>query len=1389
MKNIFKILFSTVLLLSFSNQSNAERYHNEKPNKSSFQNKAAACVPATGSNELNINNVRARINTGGDMWWDFSVSRYEIPKGSRKTSMFSGSLWIGGLDVNGQLKLAALRYRQTGNDYWPGPLTVDGTAFVDQETCDLYDKHFKITRSEVEAFKSYYDEHHTIPADVPKSIKDWPGNGDITKGQAFMLAPFFDRNGDDVYSWEDGDYPYYDFANDLCPRNPENKGKPIIKAAVKGGHGIANPNRDLADTMGILVDQVLKGDQTLWWVFNDKGNAHTETKGDPIGLEIRAQAFAFATNDEINNMTFYSYEIINRSTYTLTETYFSQWVDTDLGYPRDDYVGCDVLRGLGYCYNGKDPDGSGRYDEYGAQPPAIGVDFFQGPYMDPDGLDNPAYDITNPTINCNEAVNGVNFGDSIVDNERFGMRRFVFHNNSSAGAIDAMTDPDIAIQYYNLLKGIWKDGQKMKYGGNAYSTGALGPECDFMFPGLTDPCNWGTGLQPPVGDKKWTEETAHNQPEDRRFMQSAGPFTLRPGAVNYITVGIPWARASSGGPFASVELLRKVDDKCQTLFDNCFKVVDGPDAPDLTIQELDKQLILYISNRKGSNNFNEQYKELDPSIPVYGTGADSATLNDRYYHFEGYQIFQAKDATVTVADIKNDNLARLVAQCDIKNYDKDGNPIGQLVNYYYSDQMGGSVPYEEVNGANTGVIHSFPVTEDKFAEGTDRRLINHKQYYFIAIAYAYNNYSKYSQDPNVLNGLYGQKQPYKAGRKAATSGILTYVGIPHIPSPESNGTVQNCVYGAGPKITRIEGQGNGGLVIDMTQASIDAIMQGAPWKNLTPEYQNNAGPLNVKVIDPLNVKPGDYILKFKVRDTATGDIKVDSNWMWTLYYNNYADSINSDQTINVANEQLLLDHGLSMTVYLNPYKPLYSDYSSTFAGCTDIKFLEASIHFGDSSRQWIAGVPDIDGGGDPETNPYAAFNWIRSGTLKSNDSPTASDLRIEDYSINVGSGNRDLKFLDPSEQFEKVLSGTWAPYRMCSKWKYGPQKSDGFVDGANKLTNLASVDVVITSDKSKWTRCPVIELCEDPILSEGGAAKFDVRKGQSLNKDGNPDGTGTGMSWFPGYAINIETGERLNMMFGEDSWLVAENGRDMKFNPTSHYTTPLGDILFGGKHYVYIMGHNQMGGTPSANDCPAYDEGAWLYSKLTSSLPVDRKWPWANAMWVSLPMKVPGETWLANDVKVRLRMAKTYKQYYATSLDGAANPQNENYPMYSFNTGDIATVTNNNDAAKTALDLINIVPNPYYAFSKYETSQIDNRVKIVNLPVKCSISIYSVNGTLIRQFKKDDNFKTSVDWDLKNHAGIPISGGVYIIHVKADGIGEKVIKWFGVLRPTDLNSF
>ena len=1383
MKNTFRNFTLALLFIFLVQNGFSENVPGEKGAKNHKNTKAELCVPASGSSELNINNVRARINTGGDMWWDFDVSRYEIPKGSRKTSMFSASLWIGGLDVNGQLKLAALRYRQIGNDYWPGPLTDDGTASVDAETCVKYDRHFAMTRSDVEEFIGWFNEPGEYPDYfVPASIKDWPAHGDPDQNQNYYLAPFFDNDGDGSYDPNMGDFPYYDFKNSLCgSQEPTMEGN------------------------GILVDQVLKGDQTLWWVFNDKGNAHTETEGEPIGLEIRAQAFAFATNDEINNMTFYSYEIVNRSTYTLTETYFSQWVDTDLGYAYDDFCGCDVGRGLGYCYNGKAIDGSGKFDQYGEQPPAIGVDFFQGPYMDPDGIDNPKKDANGEQI-VDESINGVNFGDGIVDNERFGMRRFVYHNNTGSAAIWATTDPTYAFEYYRFLKGIWKDGTVMQYGGNAHlAAGATGPECAFMFPGDSDPWNWGTNEQPTqyeVGHT-WTEEDAGNVPYDRRFMQSAGPFTLRPGAVNYITVGIPWARATAGGPFASVMLLRVVDDKCQALFDNCFKVLDGPDAPDVVIQELDRELIIYLSNRKSSNNYKEKYREYDPTIPALN--ADTVPASERFdslYVFEGYQVFQLADATVSVSEIKDIDKARLVFQSDLKNYDKQGNPIGQLINHYFSEPLATNVPIEEVYGNNEGITHSFRLTDDAFAEGGDRRLVNHKQYYYLAIAYGYNQYMRYTQDAGAqvpgISGLNGQKQPYKAGRKSPIGQIKSVTAIPHIPSPESGGTIIVAEYGQGPKITRIEGQGNGGMILDLTETTMDQIMAGPPYKVEKLVYDNNRGPIDIKVVDPLNVKSGKYTLKFTdivLKDFPNNTFAIDYS-KWILIDEN-SDTIFSDTTIALKNEQLCISEGLGFSITIEQVQNPGDILSTNNNG-----FLEATIEYVDSSRMWLTGVPDIDGPSE--------FNWIRSGTTQEVTGEINPD---DDHKIDADN------FVDPNESWEKMINGTWAPYRLAAF-----QIDDGSGEGIpancpayddiigtpgisminNKMSNLASVNIVFTNDKTKWTRCPVIETCPDNILSEGGADKHDLREAPSVNIDGDAgvsssDNTlnsnyisSSGMGWFPGYAVNVETGERLNIIFGEDSWLAGENGRDMLFNPTANYTS-FGTYLWGGKHYVYIMGHNTLSNNGTTinpqQDCPAYDAGEWIVDKLTDGVDVTKSWVFANAMYVGLPMARTDEEWLSNDVTIRIRVAKPYKRFLSALNEGVVSPENDDFPMYKFSTSDIATVINNLEAAKDALSLINVVPNPYYAYSDYEINQIDNRIKITNLPPTCTITIYSINGTMIRQFTKDNNISTDIDWDLKNTAGVPIAGGVYLIHVKADGVGERIIKWFGSLRPQDLNSF
>lgn len=1440
MKNIIQTLIaaSFILLTNSKGWSREVQLPNGQKDTYALKQTTSGCSPSSAFEWLDVNNIRARVNGGGDMWWDLpggTGSKYFIPKAGSATSMFAGSLWIGGLDINNQLKLAALRYRQVGNDYWTGPLTIDGTAATNVTTCAQYDRHWKITRLMIDEYLSHVNPATGafIPSEdytIPKPILEWPAHGDISKKQSYYLAPFYDVDGDGEYNPLAGDYPYYDIDNSLCKTRT-----PTMDESIEG-----------AIWGSVLADQVIKGDQTIWWVFNDKGNFHTETSGSAIGMEIRAQAFAFATNDEINNMTFYSYEIINRSTFELTQTFFSPWVDTDLGYAYDDFVGCDVKRGLGYCYNGKAVDGNGQPEAYGAQPPAIGVDFFQGPYMDPLPVDRPKFRITigsnGDTIReqlCNESINGVNFGDGIPGNERFGMRRFVYHNNCSSGPT---CDPRIAPAYYNLLRGIWGDNTKMLYGGTAHAsgTGTVGPVTDFMFPGDSDPCNWSTGGVPPNGGYGangfyWTEETGNNgspnDPGDRRFMQSAGPFTLKPGAVNYITVGIPWARATTGGPFASVQLLRVVDDKCQALFDNCFKVIDGPNAPDLSFQELDRELLVYISNSPSSNNFREAYTEYDPNI-IQPHPVLKPKRSDSLYRFEGYQVFQLKNASVSVESLKNPSLARLVAQFDKKN------GIGKLTNFYFDESIGATVPVVEVRGGDNGIQHSFRLTQDAFATG-DVRLVNHKQYYYMAIAYAHNEFMPYSTEPTVFSGLYGQKLTYLAGRK----NIKTYTTIPH---KVMNGVVARSSYGDGPEITRLAGHGNGGMTLDLKKETVDLILSkdpagpnnkyGSPTYPIAykPVYKKGAGPVKVKVIDPLNVVGADYELwldtlrfvkLFKVTGEADilGDTASKHISRWLLKDLTTGQVYKSDTTTIENDEKVFLDRGISVQI-TQPYKPgpyrvgMNSSNKIMFRTLAQNNgFIESTIKYADSSRRWLDGIRDED-------VPGLATNWIRSGTYKDQQ-----NNRNDDFNM---SSDPDRPW-DPKESYEKILFGTWAPYGLVS---YGNNYGQGgFQSGVgpaysedsknnSRFENISSVDIVLTPDKSKWTRSPVLEMQNDRSLAEGGAYRFGLRKSPSVDKSGKPASSMTvpastnpndpnyigsyGMGWFPGYAINVETGERLNIMFGEDSYLSAYNGRDMLFNPPQrdlnlpqiidpNIFTQVGfNPVMAGQHYVYIMRHDEFI-FPQLNMrfySPAYDAGRYAYSMLdtmfTSRFPFITNYIYSQIMYVGMPMPVKGQNWLSNEATIRIRVAKPYARHHSTIPLEVVNPGmfvNRGYPAYSFSTKELAAERRNPSKLEKDLDMITVVPNPYYAYSSYERNALDNRIKITNLPETCVITIYNMSGTKIRQFKKDEP-KTSIDWDLKNFAGVPISSGIYLIHIKAPE-GERIIKWFGTMRPIDLNTF
>jgi hypothetical protein len=107
------------------------------------------------------------------------------------------------------------------------------------------------------------------------------------------------------------------------------------------------------------------------------------------------------------------------------------------------------------------------------------------------------------------------------------------------------------------------------------------------------------------------------------------------------------------------------------------------------------------------------------------------------------------------------------------------------------------------------------------------------------------------------------------------------------------------------------------------------------------------------------------------------------------------------------------------------------------------------------------------------------------------------------------------------------------------------------------------------------------------------------------------------------------------------------------------------------------------------------------------------------------------EGFIPTETTVRMRVTKPYKVQFTDVT------QNNGMPRYTFNTDELAAKIGDLPTAVNALDTIGVVPNPYYAYSSYEKSQLDTRVKITNLPAKCLITIYALDGTLIRKVSRD----------------------------------------------------
>ena len=1220
------------------------------------------CAQATQQIDLSVNNVKATLLNGGDMWWDAEDGQYVVPKVDPSsdipevTSIFAGGLWMGGFDPAGNLKLAAQTYGSNSgrSDYWPGPLTETGQT--ENSTCLNWDRFYKVTALEIQEHLLGYQSGNYSIDDIPDNVKGWPARGNPyffsvygfdLPGTSQGLAAFWDEDGDGIYDPLEGDYPILSLRDCSLPIVP---------------------------------------DEMIFWIINDAGNIHTQSSGDAIQMEVQNTAFAYATNDANNNHTFYHHKLINRAVESIDSFQFAYWIDIDLGCGDDDYMGSDPERNLAYGYNQDELDGEigntcGGVESYGDDIPMVGIDIFRG-----------LRDIQNPN--------------------QVPLSSFMYYNRANIGPTGT-ADPSIAIEFYRYMTGSWRDGTPLTSGGSGYDLTST-QFTSFAFPDAPNDIS---------GWSMCSENLASN---DRRNVISSSGGVLFPGAINEISTAIVWS-PSLEYPCPDISKFLAADDEAQALFDNCFNILNGPDAPDLEWDELDRQLQVRLVNQEKSNNFQEAYTEVDFRAP------GSFPETERTYRFEGYRLYQLANSSVNSAELNDVSKARLVATVDVDN------GIGEIINWSPPSSSNQGDPWTGTTmnpgATDEGITRSFTLSEDLFATG-NTTLQNNSIYYYMVVAYAYNNYEDFSQTNGIIQG---QPEPYLQGRR----NVRVYRVSPkkQIPSGSTDDI----------EIVRLDGIGVNNNFLELADGEMDKMIDGSFDGSIT--YNGGLAPIDIFVKDPSLAMNNEYLVRFYLENP------MDEFYRYKLFKPGETDTLFSESNTENYFEQ---STPFGFNVGIGPSQRPNGRSDELRCGA-----IGASITT--DGTTWLDGIADEESG---------VFDFV----AKPNTLTFTPNINCLDIFDQIGN-----TFFTPFTICEAdVFANSPIITPMFSNTSVSP-----LVQLRSPLDSLNNVNIVLTPDKSKWSRCVVVESATplyydvqsgDGIPTINDAEHFNLRQSRSVTKDAMPgedfmampesDPNDLGMGWFPGYAVDVETGQRLNIFFGENSTynssnnnsniLDRPNGENMIWDPTSQRsavgsTNSIYDYIAGGQHFMYVTRE-------------AYDECENIRERLASGNSISVSRALSLVTWTGLPLLavnqqlnsyadglIPAET------VIKLRVQSPYENRFGTG-------QNNTLPEYLIRLGEDVMSSTNNLSQQGS---VKIFPNPYIV------QQSANLLTIHGIEKGNEISIHNLSGQLI-SYVPTKQLNYSLDgaqWQISAETLGQLTNGVYFLQIKSTEGIIRSVKW------------
>lgn len=485
---------------------------------------------------------------------------------------------------------------------------------------------------------------------------------------------------------------------------------------------------------GIDKPGIKDASQTIFICITDGfPENHNQSEGfsggtAPIMSEMHMTGWAY-NEDGLNDIQFLSFTVINKNSKAWNKTYFGFVVDTDLGSADDDYIGCDIVKNMAYCYNSDNMDGNGNPPTYGQNPPSSGMDFFLSPieytgnasdsvvYYDPPGSNNKI---------------------KKVGYRQLGMTSFVYFTNRGSGGITCEQDPELPIEAYRYLTGIKKDGSawfhpSTKQRVNKLYTGNPETGSGWTEFGYNGNANLAVIKNCAGGD---TTTAYLSPPGDRRFIFNSGKddFTVNPGDTQHVVLAQMVARGTNNKN--AVSRLKAVDVAAQSLFNVNFKKSPDIPLPSTTASYVDKgagkcNIILSWDDRA------ENYLIWDSLIqPVY----DSS-----WWKFEGYEIYQIADINGAIPDFyqpetMNSNI-KLLKTYDLKD------TVGYIVDTILNIAGGTSAipvcpPYLQATPEgfpDMGINRSITLDKTAFPDlqGSEQNFVYGRTYYFVVVAYAY----------------------------------------------------------------------------------------------------------------------------------------------------------------------------------------------------------------------------------------------------------------------------------------------------------------------------------------------------------------------------------------------------------------------------------------------------------------------------------------------------------------------------------------------------------------------------------------------------------------------------------------------------------------------------